>query len=134
MKSENEQKQEWRTEIDANESMQKYFSQFSSASVESFIDHLLRNKNMWMEHGDRYTERMETDGVQWVYSAFRHLQIIQQKKLFDAQCLWRAEKLAIKEVELCADFRVWEQDILNCPFIDPVSREDIDLYTDYLQQ
>ena len=134
MKSEEDQKQKWRAEIDANESIQKYFSQFSSASVENFIDHLLRNKNMWMQYGHTYTDRMETDGVQWVYSAFSHLQTIQQKKLFDVQCLWRAEKLAIKEIELCCDFKVWEQDILNCPFIDPVSQEDIELYIAYLQQ
>jgi hypothetical protein len=89
---------------------------------------------MWMQYGTRYADNIEFDGVKWVYSAFEHLQTIQQKKLFDVQCLWRAEKLIIKEVEICVDFRLWENNILNCPFIEPVSIEDIELYQQYLHQ
>ena len=61
------------------------------------------------------------------------MQEIQQKKLFDIQCLWRAEKITIKEIKLTYDFHTWAQKIFSCPFIEPVSEAELDIYIQYLQ-
>lgn len=130
----NAEQEQWLKELEENEKVQQYFQRFLPFSVESFKQSYLSEKSMWMQHGSYYTESMELDEVKWVYSAFEHLQTIQQKKLFDAQCLWRAEKLIIPEVEITADFMIWENDILNCPFIEPVAMDDVELYNMYLQE
>ncbi len=69
-------------------------------------------------YGKRYANNEEQHGIKWVSKVSDHLQYIQQKKLFDAQCLWRAEQLDIPDIQICYDFMIWEKDILNCPFID----------------
>jgi hypothetical protein len=47
---------------------------------------------------------MEDDSIKWIGLASKYLEIIQQKKLFDIQCLWRAEKLELKEISICYQF------------------------------
>ena len=59
---------------------------------------------------------------------------IQQKKLFDKQCQWRAETFTHPAIETTSDFNYWEKNILNCPFIDPITEEDVALYIEFLQE
>lgn len=123
---------EIKAEMKANTAMQQYFNQFATLSVDSFIDSYARDKKWWIEYGKRNLERKENHSIKWVTKAADHLATIQQKKLFDMQCLWRAEKITIPQVQLCYDFKLWEKDILNCPFVEPVSDDDIHLYAQYL--
>ncbi len=131
--TEEERRQKWRKEIAENSALQDYLQQFSTDSVNKFIEHLLAEKNTWLEHGEQNLEDMNNEGDEWVEQAKDHLQIIQQKKLFDTQCLWRAEKMTIEGIETCYDLEYWGHNILNCPFIEPVSEEEIAWYTEYLQ-
>lgn len=121
-----------KNEMKENMAMQEYLKKYSELSVSSFIDFYAFHKGLWLQYGKQYVESQENESIKWVTEAAKHLCIIQQKKLFDAQCLWRAEKLEIKEVEICYDFQVWEDDILNCPFLEPISEDDVTLYTQYL--
>ena len=125
--------EEIKAEMKANTAMQEYFKQFASYSVNSFIDCYARDKKYWINYSKRNLERKENHSIKWVTKAADHLATIQQKKLFDIQCLWRAEKITIPQVQLCYDFQLWKKDILNCPFVDPVSEDDIHLYATYLQ-
>jgi hypothetical protein len=121
-----------RKEIDENIAMQAYFKNFSQYQVDGFLSSYVSYKKMWLDYAGNYIASHEEAPIRWVNEASSHLPIIQQKKLFDVQCLWRAEKMELPGVIICADFRVWEHDILNCPFLEPISREDIDLYAQYL--
>jgi len=125
--------EEIKAEMDANTAMQEYFKQFASYSVDSFIDCYTRDKKRWINYGKRNVERKENHSIKWVTKAAEHLAILQQKKLFDMQCLWRAEKITIAQIVFCYDFKLWEKNILNCPFVEPVSEDDIHLYAAYLQ-
>ena len=87
---------------------------------------------MWLQHAGMYVEDQQDAPLQWVSRASDHLSIIQQKKLFDIQCLWRAGKSALPDVRITTDFRIWEHNVLNCSFLEPISIEDIDLYARYL--
>jgi hypothetical protein len=68
----------------------------------------------------------------WLNEANEHLENILQKKLFDLQCLWRAEKIQLPTVEICFDFEMWSREIMNCPFLEPISQDDINLYTQFI--
>lgn len=125
--------EDFKKEVLQNNSMQEYFKQFEKHSVENFIDSYCQDKVYWTMWGDRNLNDEESHSIKWETDAFEHLSIIQQKKLFDIQCLWRAEKLEIKEIEICFDFEMWENDILNCPFIEPINEDDIELYIAFLQ-
>jgi len=131
--TEEAQKEIWAKEMEENEAIQRYFSRFHPSSVENFKEYYLARKSWWVKTHPSYKEEMQNDGFKWVDSAFERLKTIQQKKLFNVQCLWRAGQLSIKEIDICHDFGIWEEDILNCPFIEPVSRSDIDMYCLFLE-
>lgn len=121
-----------RKQINENIAMQAYLHQFNQAEVNGFMSFYVHKKYMWLNHAERYIGQEDEDALQWVSQATRHLEIIQQKKLFDLQCRWRAEKINIPDVRTTADFIAWEYNILNCPFLEPVTTDDIELYAQYL--
>lgn len=138
---EEREKAEWRKEkkaelieqIRGNTAMMNYLSAYREDEVEKFIEDYARKKVGILEWGPFHERTQENQALNWVEDAMERLAEIQQKKLFDAQCLWRAESLQIEGIEVCADFTKWEKNIMNCPFIEPVSEEDIQLYQRYLQ-
>ena len=101
-------------------------------SKESFAGNYAEDKVRWIEWGPKHIVWQESDDLQWVDDAFNRLKEIQQKKLFDLQCLWRAEKVEVPEVEASVDFEAWEWNILNCPIIDPIDDDDVEIYRQYL--
>jgi hypothetical protein len=127
-----EAEEQIRKDIAENVAMQAYFKKFSEYQVDMFLSSYVSYKKLWLDYAGNYITDQEDAPLRWVNKASDHLAIIQQKKLFDMQCLWRAEQMELPGVTLCVDFRVWEYDILNCPFLEPISREDIDLYAQYL--
>ena len=120
------------TELNENESVQNYLSNYSEYCKEDFISSYARMKSSWIEWGPMYAQLNLDKASQWADEAWKCLEIIQQKKLFDAQCLWRAEKVTYKEIEISFDFKCWENNVLNCPFIDPVDEDDIQLFQKFL--
>lgn len=129
-KTENEIENELRTDT----RFVNFFQSYLPESVDSFIQSYKRKKSFLMQYGPRWIAEIENESLKWIIAAQEHLGYIQQKKLFDAQCLWRAEQITIPEVEICYDFEVWERNVLHCPFIEPITESDIDLYARYLQQ
>ena len=53
---------------------------------------------------EKDADKNECTRLKWIDSTFRHFEIILQKKLCDAQCLWRAEMTEYDGVKLWADF------------------------------
>jgi hypothetical protein len=129
---EKELKITWRKEIEQNETIQDYFKSYNERSVVSFVDSYINNKYLWYKYGDMYKRMSDENQSQWIVMAHEHLEAILQKKLFDLQCLWRAEQLEIEGVKICFDFNIWENDIFNCPFLEPINKNDIELYQEYL--
>jgi hypothetical protein len=121
-------------ELQNEERFKNYFEGFNPASVKDFITSYARKKASWFRSGDFYIQQNEAEDLQWLNAAEQHLEYIQQKKLFDAQCLWRADKITMPGIEICFDFIVWERNIMSCPCIEPISETDVELYLQYLQQ
>ena len=122
---EEQRRKQWRIELAENKDLQDYLKGFHPKSVLAFTDYLLIQRNVWIENNSYYESLISNEGIEWVEPATNHLNVIQHKKLFDKQCLWRAEKIKIDGLQLCCEFLQWENNILNCPFIDPVSEEDL---------
>lgn len=120
-------------ELETSKPVQEYLQHFNEIAAQSFMDHYLKLKYQWFTHADVAVKENQNNLLQWMDTAFLHLEFILQKKLFDAQCLWRAEEVTYKEIEICYDFRIWEHDIFNCPFISPITEEDITQYIAFLQ-
>jgi hypothetical protein len=120
---------EW---MEKNVDIQKYLSKYSEANATDFINDYAQDKALWLEYGPFYSERNLEKDLRWTESAWEGLALIQQKKLFDAQCLWRAEKLNIPNLKVCFEFTQWEKNVMNCPFISPITEDDIQLYASFL--
>lgn len=120
-------------EVKNNPAMQEYFARYNAKSVDNFITHFAINKASSYKHYELYSKLKEKEELRWMESANWHLKMIQYKKLMDAQGLWRAEELVIPEIELSVDFGYWMQNVMNCPFIDPVTADEVDMYIDFLE-
>lgn len=48
-----------------------------------------------------------------------------QKKLFNLQCLWRAEQAEVPGIWMAWHFHYWSEHIRECPFIEPVTDAEI---------
>ncbi|MGK4568252.1 hypothetical protein [Flavobacterium sp. 3HN19-14] len=89
---EKELKIKWIQELENNESIQNYLKQFHDASTNNFIKDYATQKYFWFKYGDSFKERAENKRTKWINYAHSHLEVILQKKLFDLQCLWRANR------------------------------------------
>jgi len=92
------------------------------------------NKMLAFKYADHYKKQNEERVSRWTDAATEHLSIIQQKKLFDAQCKWRAGLEIYEGIEICFDFEVWEHDVMNCPFIEEPTMDDVELYIQFIDR
>jgi|YNPMSStandDraft_2_1061718.scaffolds.fasta_scaffold00120_3 hypothetical protein len=127
-----EKYQEFIEDLKTNPKYKEYFERFNYASVQNFIQAYALKKYAMLKYGESYLKNEEREFLQKKQKAERRLWEIQQKKLFNLQCLWRAEKIKIPEISVSYDFFYWEKNIENCPFLDPISEEDFDLYYEYI--
>lgn len=131
---EKELKIKWRKMLEENDSITEYLKQFNEHSVKSFFDSYLTKKYQWYKFGNFYRDQLEKEREQWIMTAHEHLENILHKKLFDLQCLWRANEIKLEGVEICFDFQNIGADIFNCNFIDDITEQEIEMYQDYLMK
>lgn len=131
---EKELKIQWHKEIAENPSIQTFFENYNPNSVKSFIDGYINKKYQVHSHADMFSRMAEEKRSQWINKAHEHLGYILQKKLFDLQCLWRAEQVQLEDVSISWDFYMWKDNIMNCPFLEFITKEDIEQYQAFLQQ
>ena len=124
---------EIKKELRSNEKFMQFLEKAYPFSREGFIDEYAGEKVDWIEWGPTHIRWNEKEDLQWLNDATAPLKEIQQKKLFDIQCLWRAEKMNLPQIKTTFDFKYWEDNILNCPFVQPVTQTEVDLYIQYLQ-
>ncbi len=60
--------------------------------------------------------------------------IIQHKKLFNIHCLWRAEKVRPAGADIVWDFHYWDGNLYQCPFLPPITEDEIDLLIRFLKE
>ncbi len=110
----------------------EFFNRYHPDSVLRFKENYAKYKANCILYGDSYVAMEEKKNMQYREDAVNCFWEIQQKKLFTAQCRWRAGRLDIPGVLYTDEFKVFEYKISSCPFISPVSREEVDEYIEYL--
>lgn len=111
----------------------QYFKDYTDSSWESFIQHYAFIKSLASGNKELYLRMQEEKELEFYNKAEEALWEIQQKKLFNYQCLWRAEKEKTEHVEVETDFDFWSRNIKCCPFIEPIKDEEFSLYKDFLE-
>jgi hypothetical protein len=124
--------EQYKQQLKNDQRFMDYAAGFNTVSVESFIEDFASRKVRWMEWGSKFAEWKQRDDLQWQDMAAELLKEIQQKKLFDLQCLWRAEKFTDRQIETGYDFIYWSTNIMACPLLGPVTEEEAALYHAYM--
>lgn len=121
-------------ELRSNEKFIEYAKGFSKNSVEKFITRYAEQKLHMEVHGRLYLGIDEREMESLISEATYGLQMIQYKKLFDLECLWRAEQIKLPGIESTWDFKDLYVDILyNKDIPDPVTESDIKFYQEFLK-
>ena len=114
--------------LESDPEIQKYFQQFNTNTVETFIENYARKKGEYLEYGERDIENNERHDLQYYEEAVDGLKMIQIKKLYDLRCQWGANQIKIEGMDISWDFWMWTSDIFNCPFLPSITSDEFDLY------
>jgi hypothetical protein len=120
-------------ELEENEEVQKYLEPYGEFLRDTFLESYTHHKYMWIQYADSYERQAESDALEYRPDAEECLWEIQQKKLFDLQCHWRAGEISLEGVQVTIDFRHWDHNIKLCPFLEPITEEEVDMYISYLE-
>ncbi|MGV9003693.1 hypothetical protein [Flavobacterium sp.] len=130
--TENNLKMEWAKALEENESFQEYLKTFNPVSITDIVANYVQRKFKWYRYGAMYKDLIEQERSKWLDEAYNALTMILQKKLFDLQCLWRANQIKLKGVTISFEFNVLESDPFNCSFLDPITADEVSMYQDFL--
>ncbi|MCK9210553.1 MAG: hypothetical protein M0P61_06955 [Ignavibacteriaceae bacterium] len=129
--NEAELEKEIEEDLRTNPKYQDFYQQYRPSSIEDFIKGYIKKKMLWIKYGELYVQGGQKRALRYKTIAKQLLWEIQQVKLFDMQCFWRAEQLEIPGIAITQDFIYWEKNIENCPFLPPISEEEVNLYKEY---
>ncbi|MBI5217214.1 MAG: hypothetical protein HY960_15785 [Ignavibacteriae bacterium] len=120
-------------ELKANQQVQEYLKEYHETSIKSFLETYAHRKSMYVFWGRKHKDFRERSASRFYDEAYDCFWSIQQKKLFNLQCQWRADQITLEGIEISADFDILEFEIERVPFLEPVSEEDMDLYLQFLE-
>lgn len=121
-------------DLRANPRYQPFFEGQRPEWVADFIREYSQAKYMALRFGD-FHERQLTDRLtRFEQEAYERLWDIQQKKLFDLQCRWRAGQVEVPGVQLTCDFWELSGRIENCGVLPPITPDEVALYCAFLAQ
>lgn len=115
----------------ANPAVQAWLKQFwndGSGLLRSYAE----KKASYLVNGPGWLSQEQFMAAWPRQQAYRRLWQIQQKKLFNLQCEWRAGQVELPEVSDGREFAEWEDAIQACPVLGPIAEDDVALYLRYL--
>ena len=118
--------------FNTNEKAKKYLEQFNPDTLPGSLSSYAWQKARWLVQKDYDEYWNDWALLQDKHKAEECVSNIQQRKLFEKQCEWRAEQFTHPTLEVVDDFKYWEYNVLNCPFIDPITPEDVELYIEFM--
>jgi len=120
------------SELCNNKKISDYYKGYDPGSLDSFLKEYTAEKLRILEWAPSFIKWQDKEDLQHSEQAFECLKQIQQKKLFDLQCQWRAELITIPGIIVGEQFIDEGNNILNCKMVSPVSEEDLDLYLQFM--
>lgn len=127
-----ELKRRFMEELHTRPCYRDFFDHYNDESVHAFIRQYAHRKAYYTLYGDRKADEQSEAELKFRHLAEKYFAEIQQKKLFDLQCLWRAGKIKLDGIGTTADFTPLEFCIFSVPFLKPVTEHELNLYLDYL--
>lgn len=111
----------------------EWLSQFRENGAR-FLERYAEERASALVDGRTFFERAQKEEADLVQEATERLWEIQQRKLFELQCRWRAEevRLPAEQVALSQDFEKWGNRIERCPLLTPITATEVDDYLTYL--
>lgn len=125
---------EFLTDLNENPKYKQFFEKYNTSSIENFKKFYAEDKASIVVNSKYYIESDENYINVFSGFAWNKLWEIQQRKLFDMQCLWRAEKIKINDINVTYDFDYWSKRIEDCNFLPPIKEEELDRYIQYLEE
>jgi len=125
-------KEETRNRLKTEPAILEYFNKFREDSIPHFINMYANQKEHWITSGDTMKVHNFNFDYKFRDIATKGLQQILAKKLLIKMCEWSAGLIELEGVETSDDFHYWYQNIFNCPFLEPVTKEEISIYEKYL--
>lgn len=114
-------------DLRTNERYQAFFQKYKPDGIENFIRQYAGEKFQLHERKAILYSNADFRRSEFLKEAERFLNIILQKKLFNLQCLWRANLIELPLVEFTKDFDYFGSHIADCPFIEPITEEELEV-------
>lgn len=127
-----ELKRQYMEELHTRPCYRDFFDHYNEESVHAFIREYAARKTYYAIHGETKANEQSEAELKFRHWAEKYFAEIQQKKLFDLQCLWRAGKIKLDGIGSTADFWPLEYCIFSVPFLNPVTEHELSIYLDYL--
>ncbi|MBI1225173.1 MAG: hypothetical protein GC192_08020 [Bacteroidetes bacterium] len=125
--------EEIKRQLEADPALKTWLNKFNKFHQDYFIQHYAEAKRRALMFPDMYVDEFRPMNKEFNELARKSLETIQQMKLFNIQCEWRTGKLKLPFVTLCCDFVVFGRRIMECPFVPPVSWEEVEHYCRFLE-
>jgi hypothetical protein len=120
--------------LKTEEAYQKLLKKIDASDIEEFIDEYATLKVELYKKKEEYTTTYEKHTTQFLNKADVYIDKILQKKLFNLQCKWRANLIKLPLIKIIDDFDYWENNIRNCPFISPITEEEMGICIRFLHE
>ena len=124
--------EEFIADLRTNPLYRPWFEQFHPDSLPDFIQHYALAKQRALQYGASSDEWLQERITEYTDAAYQRLWDIQQKKLFDLQCRWRAEQAVVPGVVVSAEFVDWSNAIHRCPFLEPITPPKFNMYCQFV--
>ncbi len=123
----------FKAELLASPATAAALARFDARSHPTTINAYATQKAMLYLTGPQALKQQEARFLWFRQQAAEHLWEIQQKKLFDLQCRWRAGEVALPGIRHTRDFQQWAEYIDHCPWLPPLTADDVACYAAYLR-
>ena len=112
----------------------EWLSQFSGNQGERFLARYAEERASALVDGATYWQLNQDEKAALVQEATERLWEIQQRKLFELQCRWRAGEVALPtdQVELTDDFELLAADIERCRLVPAIAAAEVEDYVAFL--
>jgi hypothetical protein len=120
-------------DLNENPRYKTFFEQYNADSIKGFKEYYAKEKATLHVYHKYQVDQIEHDQYRFYNIAWEKLWEIQQRKLFDMQCLWRARQIEIPEIKVSYDFVLWEKFVKQCTFLSPISQTEFERYLRYFE-
>ncbi|MBC7448195.1 MAG: hypothetical protein H7330_09065 [Hymenobacteraceae bacterium] len=123
----------FQAELQASPTFQRAMKPYFAGGHVHFAAFYANAKTVAYLKGPLALQRQEERFLEYREAAAEHLWEIQQKKLFDLQCQWRAEQVTLPGIRHAHEFEQWGTYLKECPWLPPITAEEVAVYEAYLR-